>query len=186
MAELPLDGCALALALSSAGNALAAAGSLGAIKVWELLDYCVTHTLLHEATVNALTFTLDGAFLVSADADSHARVWEVTNTSNVRALPHSSSVLSLALAPMRKQGNATAATPPTILVSGCLDGIISIWNVDSGALALLPYPPLLSARTRRHEPCAHCDGHDARYVAPIGAGLELLTLPAAQGSSKRP
>lgn len=66
----------------------ASAGDTGAVKLWNLQDDTVTTLGSHANTVNALTFSPNGRWLVSGSDDYTFKVWDVSQRIEIRSLQH--------------------------------------------------------------------------------------------------
>ena len=66
----------------------ASAGDTGAVKLWDLQDDTVTTLGFHADTVNALTFSPNGRWLVSGSDDYTCKVWDVSQRIEIRSLQH--------------------------------------------------------------------------------------------------
>ena len=66
----------------------ASAGDTGAVKLWNLQDDTVTTLGSHADTVNALTFSPNGRWLVSGSDDYTFKVWDVSQRIEIRSLQH--------------------------------------------------------------------------------------------------
>ena len=64
------------------------AGDTGAVKLWNLQDDTVTTLGSHANTVNALTFSPNGRWLVSGSDDYTFKVWDVSQRIEIRSLQH--------------------------------------------------------------------------------------------------
>ena len=72
-------GRALAVAISPAGDRVAASGEDGSVRLWATADLAASPLLLvgHSDYVNAVAFSPDGRLLASASDDGTARVWDL-------------------------------------------------------------------------------------------------------------
>lgn len=126
------DGDRLALAFSPDGEFLAAGASFSAtsnsIKLFSTKDGALLEELSgHVSWIATLTFTPDGARLISAGADQSIRVWDMAKRRPFASLRgHLSEIYAVAVSPDGK----------TIL-SGCKDGTLFGWDLQ----ALKPKAP---------------------------------------------
>jgi hypothetical protein len=119
----------------------AAAGDDGAVRLWDLTTRGSRLIYMHEHNAWDVAFSPDGAALASSSSD-----WEsvgkgqtvvlsdVSSGSTQAVLPHPKSVSSLAFAPV----DATP-TGGQVLVTGCNDALVRVWDTASGQLS--PPPP---------------------------------------------
>jgi len=82
----------------------------------------------HQATVAAVAFSADGAWLASAGADG-ARLWNVRTGEPGPLLAGQGGSHAVAFSP-----RDPAAADATVLASGGKDGTVHLWDVASGAL----------------------------------------------------
>lgn len=124
---LPLDP-ALHATFSPDGSLLAASPDRYAIKIWEMEDGELLHTLFTSFTgaVNSLAFSPNGQ-LASGHYDGTIRIWDMANGELVRIIEadRSAVVDSLAYSPDGR-----------LLASGhsYADNLVRLWDVDTGAL----------------------------------------------------
>jgi WD40 repeat protein len=77
--------------------------------------------MVHEGRVNAVTLSLDGAYVATASDDKTARVWKVSSGEEVAHLAHNTSVNAVAFSP----DGAYVATASK-------DKIARVWKVADG------------------------------------------------------
>jgi serine/threonine protein kinase/WD40 repeat protein len=99
---------------------LAALTSPNTIGLWNMATGDkLPFSCAHQAEVNALQFSKDGRFLMSASDDQTLSVWDVESGARVRTLPHQARV------------NTFALVSETQLVSGCQDGTATLWDLTA-------------------------------------------------------
>ena len=117
------------VALSPVADLLAAAGSDGALRLWDLRSRTRTHVLRtalhqrsgHDAAALALAFSPDGLLLASGHVEGSVHLWDMARGEAVPVrLRHDDSVSSLAFSP----DGATLAT-------GSLDSNLRLWDVGA-------------------------------------------------------
>ena len=72
--------------------------------------------MTHDATINSVSFSPDGKYVVSGSADETARVWEATSGKEVARMINNSQVSPVAFSPDGKY-----------VVLGSGDGIVRVW-----------------------------------------------------------
>jgi WD40 repeat protein len=107
--------------LSPGGRLLAAAGSDGAVLVWDLVSTRTVALRGHEDAVRDLDFAPDRALLATAGQDKTVRLWDLT-TGRGRVLgSHAGPVVRVVFAADGRR-----------LVSASEDGTLMLWDVSSG------------------------------------------------------
>lgn len=131
-----LDASAIrTVAVSPTGGVIATAGDDGLIRLWDASSFKLIRTLKgHTAAVYAIDYWTDGTLLASASLDGTVRVWNPADGSNTRTFDTRSigdgngvpsKQFSVAFDPERSL---------KYLASGGEDGIVRIWNYQTGAL----------------------------------------------------
>jgi hypothetical protein len=131
-----LDASAIrTFAVSPTGGVIATAGDDGLIRFWDASSFKLIRTLKgHTAAVYAIDYWTDGTLLASASLDGTVRVWNPADGSNTRTFDTRSigdgngvpsKQFSVAFDPERSL---------KYLASGGEDGIVRIWNYQTGAL----------------------------------------------------
>lgn len=67
---------------------IASAGGNHTIKLWDLSEGVVTTLGTHEETVNSISFSPDGKYLVSGSDDTTMKLWDVTGKRHLSTLTH--------------------------------------------------------------------------------------------------
>jgi WD40 repeat protein len=112
------------LALSTARNVLAAAGSDNLIRVWDVQSAQQLRLLRgHAAEVTHLALSADGSMLVSADADSEVKVWATDPGEEPNLLPHDGIVVWAAVSP---DGQTLATSDPNFFT-------VRLWDLRTRA-----------------------------------------------------
>ncbi|MEE8218126.1 MAG: serine/threonine-protein kinase [Vicinamibacteria bacterium] len=173
------------IALSPVADLLAAAGSDGALRLWDLRSRTrsdVLRTALHQrsghdAAALALAFSPDGSLLASGHVDGSVHLWDMATGEAVR-LRHDDSVSAVAFSP----DGVTLAT-------GSLDSNLRLWDVGA-ALAgdtrrkLLRQPSPITALAWTGGGESILTGHTSRVLRLIdpqrGRLLATLRGPTAQ------
>jgi WD40 repeat protein len=116
-------GSILSVALSSAGDLLAAGASTGEIRLWQVASGNPSLTYQgHTNWVRSVTFSPDGQILASGSDDQTVRLWEVSSGRCLKTLQgHTNWVRSVAFSP---DGQT--------LASGSDDQTVRLWEVNSG------------------------------------------------------
>ena len=113
------------VAYSPDGKTLAVGLAGGAIKLWDMRDGKLLHTLQgHDSWANSVVFTPDGNTLASGSSDRTVKLWDARSGKLLRTFKgHSNTVLSVTFAP---DGET--------LASGAWDDTIKLWDASSGEL----------------------------------------------------
>ncbi len=124
----------VAMALSPDGKFLATAAKDNTIKVWQLPDGKLLHTIQgHARTVTDLAFSHDGQRLVSASADMTVRLWSVATGKLERQWDsrtpdwHTGWVEAVAVSPDGK-----------FLATGSRDTTVKLWDLTTKTTKALP------------------------------------------------
>jgi hypothetical protein len=120
---LQIDDEVMALALSSDGLHLAAAGCDRPIRVWNTADWKQTHSIENHADwVFGLAFTPDGKRLVSVSRDKTAKVWDLATNEAVMTFPdHQNTVYGVWVRADGKQAFSVGE-----------DGTWRSWSLENG------------------------------------------------------
>ncbi|MEJ6487517.1 WD40 repeat domain-containing protein [Nostoc punctiforme UO1] len=110
-----------AVAISPDGNTLATGIRDNAIKLWNINDGKLIHTLTgHQAEVRTVTFSPDGTLLASGSRDGTVKLWNLTTGKEISTFTaHKLQVWSVAFNPDGKT-----------FASAGQDGTIKIWRVS--------------------------------------------------------
>ncbi|MBD2471531.1 WD40 repeat domain-containing protein [Nostoc sp. FACHB-145] len=111
-----------AVAISPDGNTLATGIRDNAIKLWNIHDGKLMHTLTgHQTEVRTVAFSPDGTLLASGSRDGTVKLWNVTTGKEISTFTaHRLQVWSVAFNPDGKT-----------LASAGQDGNIKIWRVSA-------------------------------------------------------
>ena len=83
---------------------------------------CTSVLSKHTANVNSITFSSDGALLVSGSRDKTAKLWDIQTGGVIKSsYNHSSAVLSVSISP-----------DSTVIASGTLNATVHLWNTWTG------------------------------------------------------
>jgi WD40 repeat protein len=119
---LPHTGAQInALAASPDGSILAVAANVAAVRLWDVAEREVVHTLQgHLYSATDARFSPDGSLLASASRDETVRVWNTADGSALAVLEgHSGPVTSVAFS-----GDGS------LLASGSEDDTVILWGVE--------------------------------------------------------
>jgi eukaryotic-like serine/threonine-protein kinase len=143
-----------------AADAIATAGTDGAIRIWDLRSRMKTATFRtqlhersgHDAVAVAIAFSPDGRLMASGHVDGSVHLWD---RDQVQELPcrlrHEAGVSSLMFSP-----------DGAILASGGLDSNLKLWNVEAASVG--------EARRELHRQPASVTG-----LAYVEGGTRILT-----------
>lgn len=134
IATLPTDLPLLAVAFSDDGTQVLTGGIDSAIQCTDLRTQKPLYSLIgHTDMVCSLSMSNDGRFLASNSADQTLRRWDV------RPLPETTSrdlMIYSGHQQSMELGLSTAAwsADDSSIACGSVDGIVYVWNVDTGAV----------------------------------------------------
>ncbi len=108
-------------------NIIAAGGSDGKLRIWNLQGQPIGKTLAaHKNGINSVVFSPDGNTIVTGGGDGQLRLWKLQGQSIGKPLTVGKSGVSSVAVMFNRKINST------IVVSGSLDGKVSLWNVKQG------------------------------------------------------
>ncbi|MBD2543659.1 WD40 repeat domain-containing protein [Planktothricoides raciborskii] len=115
----------LSVAISPDGNRLVSGSADKTIKVWDLNQGNLIHTLKgHDSWVTAVAITADGKNIISGSTDKSIRVWDLNTGKLINTLKNDkelSSVLTLCL-----------THDQTMIVIGDTNNNITLWDLKTG------------------------------------------------------
>src|SRR5205085_8070490 len=105
------------------GGHLAVASNDGEVEVHEVASPGGLPTVLrgHKGRVNWVAFRPDGKHLATASEDGTARLWDLSTSQEIRALPHESAVLCV-----------TFSRNGELVASSDTDGEVKMWDAATG------------------------------------------------------
>ena len=111
------------VAFSPDGKTIASASSDGTIKIWDVQQARLMHTLEgHEGPVNAVAFSPDGERLASASRDKTIKIWDARQAMLMHTLEgHGGPVTAVAFSP---DGG--------VIVSASSDSAVKLWDAATG------------------------------------------------------
>ena len=115
------------VAISADGKTLASSSYGGKIKVWNLSNGKLLHTInAHTDAIESLVISPDGKIIASGSWDNHIKLWDLTNGNLLQTLKgHIDDVKAIA---MTADGHT--------LASGSYDGVIKIWDLKTGSVKM--------------------------------------------------
>ncbi|NEP08594.1 MAG: WD40 repeat domain-containing protein [Okeania sp. SIO4D6] len=118
-------GWVYAVAISSDGKTLASSSYDGTIKIWNLSNGKLLHTInAHADAIESLAMSPDGKILASGSWDNRIKLWNIANGTLIQTLKgHTDDVKAIAI-----------SSDGTTLASGSYDGTIKIWNLNTGSV----------------------------------------------------
>lgn len=138
--EMRLVSCA---ALSRDEGMMAIGDTGGTVTVLDTATWTVQLTLSHDSAVWCVEFSQDGHYIATGTDLRTAHVWSARSGDELSRMWHPNAVVSLALDPWART-----------LVTGCQDGLVRHWAVESAALRDLALDratrPLRDDERQRH------------------------------------
>lgn len=155
------------IAIAPRERLLAAGGSDGAIRLWDIETRSKVATLRsgmhqragHEGLVTTLAFSADGAFIASGHLDGAIHVWSLDTGEEIQArLSHEASVRAMQFSPDGR-----------FLASGAMDSTLKLWSmhmVRTGEAhrILTRQPAGVTSLAFAHEGALVATGHANRIV----------------------
>jgi WD40 repeat protein/DNA-binding CsgD family transcriptional regulator/GTPase SAR1 family protein len=130
-----------AIAFSPDGRTLASSSDDRKVKLWNVNTLqCVEVLQDHKGWIRSIAFSPDGSILASSSSDKTIKLWEVKTGKCRHTLEeHSKTVQAVAFAPRVQAESQDIADTETmnsvdmLLASGDGNGIIRLWNAETGA-----------------------------------------------------
>ena len=116
-------------------NLIASAGYDAAIELWDSdSEECLTTLKGHTNVIWSLAFSPDGSLLASAGSDRTIKLWDVNSNRCINSLPETSyRIDSLAFSPdISLSSRESEKNQNQILASSSQNGLIKLWQVDTG------------------------------------------------------
>jgi WD40 repeat protein len=108
--------------LTRSGDKLLLAQHSGKVGIFDpVTSQPVGPTFGHEKVLRDARFSPDGTLVATASFDFTARIWRVSDRTEIARLPHPSAVLSAGFSPDGSK-----------LVTGCYDNVARVWDWRSG------------------------------------------------------
>ncbi|NET41691.1 WD40 repeat domain-containing protein [Okeania sp. SIO2B3] len=113
------------VAITPDGQTLASGGYGGVIKIWDLNNNQLLHTInAHADAIESIAISPDGKILASGSWDNRIKLWDLTNGTLIRTIAgHIDDVKAIAISADGK-----------ILASGSYNGMIKLWNLKTGSI----------------------------------------------------
>jgi WD40 repeat protein len=123
-----LKGTISAIGFSPSGDKLVAGDSRGEVKVWDSKKRKLLFALpKHQGDVWAIAFSPSGKLLATADPGEHSvKIWDTGDANLKRTCRDAAVEMVPTSVVFTCDGNE--------LVAGCWDGIIRIWDLESGKI----------------------------------------------------
>lgn len=110
------------IASNSCTSRISANGCIqGAANIWEVATGNEIAHLTHDGSVNSISFSHDGKYVLTESDDKTARVWEITSGTEIAQITENSQEHKVALSP---DGTYIASTNGSFL---------SLWSTNTGA-----------------------------------------------------
>ncbi|GHP00550.1 hypothetical protein KSF_105970 [Reticulibacter mediterranei] len=169
------DGPVYAVAFSPHGQYLATGSQDGTTQLWKgitpqskskptVVKGHLETRLLHNGSVRAVAFSLDGQYLATASGDHTTRIWHIPSGNLIVQLSHEEAVVDVVFSPDTRY-----------LATASADGTAGIWEVPSGRR--------LFRLTHLYAVMAVAFSPDGKYIATVSEvgsykGHDLVTAPA--------
>lgn len=169
------DGPVYAVAFSPHGRYLATGSQDGTARLWKsitpqskskptVVKGHLETRLLHNGSVRAVAFSLDGQYLATASGDRTARIWHIPSGNLIVQLAHEEAVVDVVFSPDTRY-----------LATASEGGTAGIWEVPSGRR--------LFRLTHLYAVMAVAFSPDGKYIATVSEvgsykGHDHVTAPA--------
>ena len=156
------------LKLNYSGDLLAVVNNCD-ISLWDIKNNNLVHQLKeHSDYINSITFSPDGAILISAGGDCTIKLWDTKTGKLITSFQEYSAIISLAFHPFKP-----------ILASGSKDGIITLWNIKTFQ-EIYRYTTYQKSKNKNLVEYHNIDflqfSHDGNYLASKSSKLCLWTF----------